>query len=275
MCYLRKVILFSALKFEEYSPDLDTYHFDACCHELGGESFFAYSDIGMSSVRFVPILYTNRSGSNFLSELIASSSDYNIAAEVFNSEEIIRVCREYGIKYFHEYVSAIVANNAINDYFFVKLGTPHLFLLEKAGFLSLFFNRQKALWSRRANVNGQAVSFFIAQKTGAWASYQVVNTPALSSEDYDFSGIHYFYSLIKNQESCIGSFVSSNAISCFEVGYEQLCLDMIGTISGVASFLGNDKLTVNTLSIATSKQANEINLCFEQRFADDLKGLPS
>lgn len=50
---------------------------------------------------------------------------------------------------------------------------------------------------------------------------------------------------------------------------------MIGTISGAASFLGNDNLTVNTLSIATSKQANEINLCFEQRFVDDLKGLLS
>ena len=78
-------------------------------------------------------------------ELIASSSDYNIAFEIFNSEEIIRVCRECSIKYFHDYVSAIVASNAINDCFFVKLGTPHLFLLEKAGFLSLFFNRQKAL----------------------------------------------------------------------------------------------------------------------------------
>ena len=209
-----------SLKFEGHTAD--SFHFEACCQELGGEAFFAYSDIGMSSIRFVPILFTNRSGSNFVSELVASTNEYNIATEIFNSEEIIGTCREFGINYFHEYISAIVTSNAINDCFFVKLGTPHLYLLEKAGFLSLFFNRQKCLWSRRANLHSQAVSFFIAEKTGAWASYQSVKIPALSSKDYDFSRINYFYCLIKNQESRIGSFVSSNAISCFEVGYEQL-----------------------------------------------------
>lgn len=227
-------------------------------------------DTALSAAKFIPILFTNRSGSNYIAELISSSNLFNLASEIFNSDEVIRVCKMNEISSLSEYAQKIVAHNAINNTFFVKVSTPHLFLLERGGLLPCVFSERKAIWSRRSDLIAQSVSFFIAEKTGRWASYQEGSARPLSVEDYDFPRISYFYDLISDQERRLDDFISDNQISCLDINYEELCLDPLSGMSLISNHLEIGKLKPDFASVKTAKQSGELNLYFAERFSADL-----
>jgi LPS sulfotransferase NodH len=259
-----------SLEFHQHSAPCDEFHYQACCQELGEEFFLGKRDTELSTARLIPMLFTNRSGSNYVAELIGSSKIFNLASEVFNSEEVIRICKEDKISSLSEYAQKIIAHNAIGNTFFVKLATPHLFMLERGGLLSSIFSEGKAIWSRRSDLIAQSISFFIAEKTGRWASYQEGGVMPLSGEDYDFSQISYFYDLVSDQERRLIDFIAANRISCLDINYERLCFDPMSAMSLISSHLEIGELKPDFASVKTARQSGELNLYFAERFSVDL-----
>src|SRR5882724_2247499 len=63
-----------------------------------------------ADLKFVFICFTNRCGSNFFAEAMASDGTLNLGFEFLNHDAILRVMREQNLEYVQDYISGVVAN---------------------------------------------------------------------------------------------------------------------------------------------------------------------
>jgi LPS sulfotransferase NodH len=134
--------------------------------ESGAQKLLA----SLRDVQTTFLCFTNRAGSNYLTELLYKVGfGVRVAEEDFNSSSAIAASKLYHMPAFDEYLAYVVKETERNGTLFCKIGSSQLFWLADQGFLSDFFPRAKFVFIRRRDKIAQAVSLYLAKPTGRYS----------------------------------------------------------------------------------------------------------
>lgn len=100
-----------------------------------------------TSLTYVFLCFTNRSGSNLVAEAMASDGQLNLAAEFLNHDEVSRVAERVGVATLQEYVSGVALHNQKASIFVSKIGIEHLNVLHSAGILDRILRRSRFIFA--------------------------------------------------------------------------------------------------------------------------------
>ena len=120
---------------------------------------------------YVFIVFTNRSGSTFLGELLASTGFFNPAGEPLNGDEVLRRSAEHGWQGFGQYFAGIAAEQARNGHFVLKASIGQLSVLTQNGILPRIIGQSRAselLYTGR---------FMTAEEGERWGFFSRIVTP--------------------------------------------------------------------------------------------------
>ena len=183
------------------------------------------------------LCFTNRCGSNYLAEILASTGKFNLAGEFFNWDVVVGKARTNGFHSLDEYVIDLVSSLAHSSGFISKISCDQLILLNDSGILDSVFPDAKYLVLERGDKLGQAISLQIASQTLQWTSYM---ESAISPQDikFDADAIGGIILGIAKQYQQFDLFFAATGKIPALVGYEalvaspetitQLALDMLG-----------------------------------------------
>jgi len=130
------------------------------------------------SMRFVFLCYTNRCGSNYVAELIASSGNYNLAGEDLNFDTVLTHSKKHGFESFQTYFAHLVKIKAAAGVLFIKTAPTHLEILGRSGILDQIIDSTQFILIERADKLAQAISFAIATGTNKYTSLQIASKKA-------------------------------------------------------------------------------------------------
>lgn len=225
--------------------------------------FFGSLSCGEASfppqMRFIFLCYTNRCGSNYVAELLASSGKYNLAGEDLNFDTAIRHSTEHGFTNLGAYFAFLVRRKARNNTFVIKLAVQHLELLVASGVMKKLQSHSHFVLIERADKLSQAISFALAFGTGKFTSQQEGHR---KPEEVEFSAAHIqgiLQGLVESYRR-FDLFFGMNGIVPAYVIYEQLAADPVGYLSQLSTELGLDKLSVDPKAVRIERQANDVNL---------------
>jgi len=226
------------------------------------KEFFGDVSFGKASipdhVKFVFVCFTNRSGSNYLAELLGSSGKLNVADESLNSFHVIRISKAHGLKSFQEYFSYLVNTFQKNDTFCIKIAIPHLDLLRKSGILDQIVSRTKFIMIERSDKLGQAISHVIAFETEKYTS-QDAGRKSEADLVFSKSQITEVMKGIVRSNAQMDMFFAMNCLTPVNVSYELILKDPVYTMSFVAQHIGFPDLEIVVPNVKLKKQSGAIN----------------
>ncbi|QGN33252.1 Stf0 family sulfotransferase [Microlunatus sp. Gsoil 973] len=133
--------------------------------------------------------------------------------------------------------------------------------------LSSRFGRVEFVHLRRRDVVAQAVSWAKALQTHYWHPDEEV-LPGGRPPEYDEALIGRLAGAIQDFESAWNRWFSDQRIVPYEVVYEQLAADPVGTAHRVLDHLGLEVPAGRELVVTHHRQADEINADWAGRFRD-------
>ncbi|MBV8397198.1 MAG: hypothetical protein JOZ17_00450, partial [Acetobacteraceae bacterium] len=123
-----------------------------------------------SDTRFVLICFTNRCGSHFLADALASSGTLNRAGEMFNAEIVVGDSKAYGLCDIGQFVGRLARTASKHGILVSKATVTQIAVLAKAGVLDHILPRTSFLLLERSDQLGQAISYALALGTDQWTS---------------------------------------------------------------------------------------------------------
>ena len=138
----------------------------------------------------VLVCFINRSGSNFLMEILGNDTQFHVGEEIFDSRFTIAACKDLDIQRYDEYLVQLFAHaNSAKKTLCAKVSWDQLYLLTKIGFIGKVLTNVKFVLVYRQDVIDQAISYFIAQTTGTWKTSKEVQPSELAFSDNDCENI--------------------------------------------------------------------------------------
>ena len=217
------------------------------------------------NVSFLLLGFTNRSGSNYLAELIASDGRIANAGENLNFDTILEHSIKNGFKSLHEYFQFLVRHTRFNNVVSIKVAPAHLEVLTVAGILDKIIDRCKFVVIERNDKLGQAISHAIAFQTGKFMSTMpdAEATPALK---FDADELTTIIEDISESYKQFSLFFSRNGIVPAHVMYEHLVADPEAVIKYVGQQVGFENLKIETSKVTLTKQANATNFKWRETY---------
>lgn len=207
------------------------------------------------------ILFTNRSGSNLLAELLAAGGQVNPAEEDLNQNLVIERSRAAGHASFEAYLRVCRARHA-GGRFAIKAALPQYDFLARSGLLDRVFPRRRLLVTERRDKIAQAVSWMIASQTLAYRSSDRPRAEA----SYDAEAIRSFAHHAATLHRDLPFYLALRAEAWCHVVYEDLVEARAATLARVAAFLGWPPLAVDESRLTLRRQAGPLNAAFRERF---------
>ena len=235
-------------------------------------------------IRIVFVCFVNRSGSNYLLDLM---QQLELGAyptdEALNYEEVIARCRKNNVSSFASYLAKIVLASAQNGFRVLKIGGEQLFWLTKHGFISELIALgacPKFVLISRADKIAQAVSLFIAESTGRFSEFKMASAESTSENgtvEYDGARILDRLRYVLYQEQLFSLFFLLHGLNCRRVLYEDLVVKPQATLRGVLRYLDAPELSLERLALVEAsgktvvRQGGELNRAFIDRFRSDFR----
>lgn len=220
-----------------------------------------------ADIVFLFICYTNRCGSNHLSDILAATRHFRRAREVLNGEEIVTAARSHGHRDLQGYFAELVRRqSAPQGVVTCKLAIYHLELLGDAGLLEQVIDRGIFVFMTRQDRLGQAISLEIARQNHRWSSQMTGRIPD-SALVFSRSRISSAMAEIDTENSVFETFFSANGVEPVRVEYERLVeepqegLDMIGNQLGLRT-----PLRVDPMRLTLSRQRGPLNDEWRERY---------
>lgn len=197
------------------------------------------SDIGrrrmtqvLRETRLVFILFTNRSGSNVITDML---SNMGIGGGVTHEPFLVNVMREqiekHGYSSIEHYLAERIAAYNRNGTAFLKIGWDALFFLSASGVLDGAFRNACCIWARRRDKLLQAISYIKALKSGVFfesgdegARPKPLETFWKGTETLDEIARAMHQMHIADMR--LGYFLETQGLEFLEVFYEDLNEDM-------------------------------------------------
>ncbi|MBU2887883.1 Stf0 sulfotransferase family protein [Gilvimarinus agarilyticus] len=215
--------------------------------------------------------FTNRSGSNYLAEMIAGDARYSPARESLCADMVIEKSKEHGFKRFSDYLFWLVESTTEHGHAFgAKASFGQLSWLAATGVFENCFPQARIIHMKRENVVAQALSLSIARQTKQWMSTQ---KSKINSDDISYNPveINRFVKEIVRSNAEFEGFFLKHSIDPVEVSYEDFCNNTEQELGNIYRALGffNIGLTLNINGSKLLKQAGTINQSFEDRFKQE------
>lgn len=216
-------------------------------------------------LRFVFLCFTNRCGSNYLAELLASTAALNRAEEVFNGDTIVAHVRAQGLSSLSAYLDFLCRRLGLGGRFLSKIGLEQLLMLTEAGLLDQIGDRAQFLLIERQDKLAQAISLLVAIQTQQWTSR---HSRRMGDEAlvYDRHILTQQQALIAQQNFGFYRFFASNGIVPKHIAYEQLVEAPGAMITDIGDWLGLPGLRANPASIPIQRQESPVKAAWRQRY---------
>ena len=218
------------------------------------------------------ICFTNRCGSNYLAEILASTGNFNLAGEVFNFDTVISHCKGHGHASLDAYVVALIKSTSKNGNFAAKVSVAQLMFLNNAGILPTIFEGAHYLLLERADKLAQAISFHIAWQTRQWTSYMKSEVDH-TKISFDGETISSMLEGIAQQYRLFDLFFSVHGIIPALMSYENLVERPLASTQMALDGLGFGRQVFNLSNVRTEKQRNEVSARFKREYLDYIKNL--
>jgi LPS sulfotransferase NodH len=246
--------------------------YDPSPHELRFLEFFGERGLRVNEktaprdLRTYILCFTNRCGSNFLAELIATNRSFGVAAEYLNAKGVLAIAEKKSFVTLQQYLRWLVRRKtSLHNIFGLKLSYRQLFFLVKYGFVPRLFGEVRFIHMQRCDVLAQAVSLLIASQTNVWTSRQ---PEAASPVHYKERQIVNLMTEIRKANAMFQSFFDVYGIRPVCVSYEELVADPAVVASRALSELGFGglaDLSVDPVAVPIRRQANRLNEEFATR----------
>lgn len=244
------------------------------------------------------IWFTPRTGSTYVSELLAATGHMGTPGELFNIGPDTSLAKTYQV---HSYESLVQGlwerGSSPNGVFGVKFSLYHEVWAQivkeihelkreplpsatyEGQFLGEIFPNCKHIYLTRRNKIRQAVSWWKAIKKGVWHMREKErwDEEAFYSTNYDFNALSYLLTEISVRECAMEAFFRQNQIKPMTWVYEDLAQDPQGMLARMADFLdlslGNkEQVFLSALSKQPlRKTSNPIDEQWIQRFREELQ----
>lgn len=226
----------------------------------------ASSDLSAcAGLEFIFLCYTNRCGSNYLSEALASDGQLNLATEIFNGEQVCQTMMAQGLKSFSDYFIGVSMHNARSGRFITKIAIGHLNLLFHSGILGQILPKTRFIFMERSDKLSQAISMCLAAGTSRWASY---NESTIRPEEVPFSidEIDTHLNSFVHQNTIFEYFFARNGLIAGRVIYEQFVQSPDGILRYLQNALGLPTLEFQPSKVRTDRQAGAVNAHWRRRY---------
>lgn len=217
------------------------------------------------ALRFVFLCFTNRCGSNYLAELLASTGAVNRAEEVFNAETIAEHVRAQTLPSLSAYLDFLCRRLAVGGRFLAKIGLEQLLMLTETGLLDQIGPRAQFLLIERQDRLAQAISLLVAIQTQQWTSQQ----GRRRSDDellYDRGILAAQQELIAQQNFGFYRFFASNGIVPKHIAYEPLLAAPEATVAEIGAWMGLPGLRAEPAALPIARQESPIKAAWRRRY---------
>ncbi|WP_417466248.1 Stf0 family sulfotransferase [Kordiimonas sp.] len=213
------------------------------------------------------VLFGNRSGSNYLVDLMKRIPDLSMRHEIFNSVNVQKMSDQHGLHGFEDYVR-FMRRDCKTSHWGAKIGCIQLDMLHRFGLLDAFEQGSHIIWIKRKNIIAQAVSHFIAHHNQQWASFHEAKG---EMPDYDFDAIERIVaSCIKHNSDVELSLAVLNQ-RYHTVWYEDLIDRPLFTIRRIAVFIDEPFEKLGKRKSMFEKQVHSAKDEFEARFREEAR----
>jgi LPS sulfotransferase NodH len=217
------------------------------------------------------ICTTPRSGSNMLGRLLAGTGLVGLAGERFNRYEVPDLAdRRPG-----DYLVACAQDARGTAVFGLKLHwdqLPRFFgLIRRLRGTSGLSERElieavlpgpRFVWLRRDDSVAQGVSWWKAEKSGAW----IGGRPAVGAATFDFEGIDELVRRVEKENEAWGHWFAANGLDPLVVIYEELAAQPAAAGRRVLEFLGIAIPDGLTIEPRTKPQSDDLNADWIRRY---------
>jgi LPS sulfotransferase NodH len=203
------------------------------------------------------LCFTNRCGSNFVAQSLASDGTIKQPGENLNYNTVINHCRRRNLKSYTEYLTWLIQSQAgVARVFGVKCSVGQLIQLLNFKIIQQL-DSPAFILVQRSNTLKQAISLSIASQTRQWTSTQATEDNRSVSLDSDL--IFSLINSISTQNACFEAVFSLTNVNALRVDYEQFIIDPISHVPMIGQHIGIPSLQYIPASISYKKQANQIN----------------
>lgn len=213
------------------------------------------------------ICFTNRSGSNYLAELLETTGTVNRAREFFNPPFVEKLSRRHGIASFPDYCRHISeAFRPENRYWAAKVGINNLRLLLRTGVVPQLYDPVQFVFVERRDLLEQATSFSIAAQTRQWTALHQEADHEPSFDPYD---LHRRLGSLKKRNADFKRLFTALGPPV-HVFYEDLYTDPVGTVRRTLAELGLEPADPRPEDCSLRIQRTERNREFKRRWLASL-----
>ena len=223
-----------------------------------------------ADVTWVFLCFTNRSGSNYLAEILASDNRYNRATEILNYPQVLEISKRRGFTRFQDFLAHVVTHQQQSGRFFLKAALQHLEILVRAGVLDQIADRSQFIMLERNDVLAQAISFAIAFATRAFSSEEEGFADP-QEVTYSRETVDRHLESISMSRQQFARFFGRNGIVPVSMTYERLVADVEGEAGRLARELGLADFRPDMSRVRLQRQADAVNDEWRRRY---LSGRP-
>jgi LPS sulfotransferase NodH len=215
--------------------------------------------------RIIFLCFTNRSGSNYLAELLGLTKQVNVAGEFLNFDTALTHIRKDGLNSFADYFTGLADRLSVKGNFACKIAITQVALMQQAGLLDELMPYASFVVSERADLLGQAISLEIASRTGKWTSY-MQPTGAVTEDDFDRNRLEMIIRSIAREQQLFRLFFGINGIEYFQVNYEQLTSHTATVMQMACDWLGIEAPPDCFQPTGTQRQSDALNDAWRSKF---------
>ncbi len=223
----------------------------------------------LGGMTFSPLVFSNRSGSNLLSELLVQAGmGFYPLGEPMNVASIRRISDRHGLSSFTDYMLFLVRRYRRDDLVGFKLSIGQLFDLTRLGVLQ-HFEEVKLVHSVRRDLLAQAISHYKARETGKWMSRTDQDTP--TDVPYEGEDIMRCLQVVTMRRGHYEYFRSLHRVPGVNIFYEDVLNDPVAAVTRVAEFLNKpaDTSAVDVAAVAIKQQRDSVNKALRTQFVAD------
>ncbi len=208
-------------------------------------------------LEFVFIGFTNRCGSNYVAELLASDGRLPIGGEHLNFDAVVDNSKKHSLRSFQEYFSFLMRQTVHKKRAVIKVAPPHIELMVQSGILMQVFDRSRFVLVERSDKLDQAISHVIAFQTGKFTS-KMTGYEGQEAK-FDASIVSRVINGIAEDYRFFSSFFGLNGIKLAHVIYEQVVQDPQRAVTYIGNIIGLPDLQVMKEKLSLERQANALN----------------
>ena len=219
------------------------------------------------------MLCTARSGSSLVSvALQAYGFDFR---EYLNTQGMLRdIVTKNDVTSTSELAPHVAERAMVKGRISIKFPASGLPMMFAMGEFPQNLDQWRFVYLRRENLVRQAISGFIAQKTGLWTS-KMKQTGEVVEGDYSFDDIFRLVGAYAQGNKMIERFIGLLGLPAYNVVYEEFLKDQKRMLADIAGFLGcnlDDYPDAVNHEPWLERQATGLNDVWETRFRTELLG---